>query len=231
VTSGASGAGNGTVGFTVAANTSTSSRTGTVTIAGQTFTVTQAVAGCPYALGASALAVTADGGPETVTVTTDTGCAWTAASNASWITVTSGATGTGTGSVGFTIGRRTSSAPRTGTLTIAGQTLTVTQAGVCSYTLSATSQAVPAEGGSYAVSVGTTTSCEWAVTTSVTWITVGTASGSGNGSIAFQVSGNPTELSRSGTLTIGNRTFTVTQAPATVPTPPRNFRIVTRSGG
>ncbi|MET0753771.1 MAG: Calx-beta domain-containing protein [Pyrinomonadaceae bacterium] len=41
LTSGASGSGNGTVGFTVAANTSVNQRTGTIVAAGKTFTVTQ----------------------------------------------------------------------------------------------------------------------------------------------------------------------------------------------
>jgi hypothetical protein len=41
VTAGASGTGNGTVSFTVAANTG-AARSGTLTIGGQTFTVTQA---------------------------------------------------------------------------------------------------------------------------------------------------------------------------------------------
>ena len=42
VTSGVSGAGNGTVNYSVAANTGTASRTGTLSVAGITFTVTQA---------------------------------------------------------------------------------------------------------------------------------------------------------------------------------------------
>ncbi|MGB8511033.1 MAG: M36 family metallopeptidase [Pyrinomonadaceae bacterium] len=42
ITSGASGTGSGTVGYSVSANTASTSRTGTATIAGQTFTVTQA---------------------------------------------------------------------------------------------------------------------------------------------------------------------------------------------
>ena len=47
MTSGASGSGNGTVAFSVAANTN-SARTGTLTIGGQTFTVTQAGLGCSF---------------------------------------------------------------------------------------------------------------------------------------------------------------------------------------
>ena len=42
MTGGSSGTGNGTVSYTVAANTSTTARTGTLTIAGLTATVTQA---------------------------------------------------------------------------------------------------------------------------------------------------------------------------------------------
>jgi len=47
VTGGASGSGSGTVSYSVAANGSSSQRTGTLTIAGRTFTVTQAGSGSP----------------------------------------------------------------------------------------------------------------------------------------------------------------------------------------
>ncbi|HSC27807.1 MAG TPA: BACON domain-containing carbohydrate-binding protein, partial [Vicinamibacterales bacterium] len=49
IASGANGSGNGTVGYNVAANTTTSTRTGTLTIAGKTFTVSQAAATPPGA--------------------------------------------------------------------------------------------------------------------------------------------------------------------------------------
>ena len=71
---GSSGTGNGTVSFTVAANTSTSPRTGTLTIAGHTATVTQAgrVRLCYRADDAKRLAA---GGSHSTTVTTTSGCA------------------------------------------------------------------------------------------------------------------------------------------------------------
>jgi len=53
-------------------------------------------------------------------------CAWTAQSNAPWITITSGASGSGNGNVGFTVTANTG-AQRVGTMTVAGQTVTVTQ--------------------------------------------------------------------------------------------------------
>ena len=126
--------GTGSVSFTVAANTGPA-RTGTMTVAGQTFTVSQAAAppppppSCTYTIAPMSESIAAAGGAGTaIAVTTGGTCAWTAISNApSWITITAGATGTGTGSVSFTVAANTGAA-RTGTMTIAGRTFTVTQA-------------------------------------------------------------------------------------------------------
>ena len=52
--------------------------------------------------------------------------AWTASSNNPWITVTSGSSGSGAGTVGYSVASNSGSA-RTGTITIAGQTFTVSQ--------------------------------------------------------------------------------------------------------
>ena len=57
-------------------------------------------------------------------------CQWSTASNTEWIHVTSGGSGSGNGSVGYTVAANTSTRARTGTLTVAGWTFTVTQAGV-----------------------------------------------------------------------------------------------------
>jgi Putative binding domain, N-terminal len=125
VTSGSAGTGNGSVTFTVAANTG-ASRSGTVTIAGQTLTVNQA-ASCSYSINPASALIKRDGGNgPAVAVTATAGCSWTAASNDAWITVTAGASGTGNGSVAFKVSKN-DGAQRTGTLTIAGQTFTVTQ--------------------------------------------------------------------------------------------------------
>ncbi len=56
-------------------------------------------------------------------------CGWTAKSNAAWVTITSGLSGTGNGKVEYAVAANTGTASRTGTLTIAGKTFTVTQAG------------------------------------------------------------------------------------------------------
>lgn len=81
---------------------------------------------CSFTLSTTAIAAATSGDSQTVTVTTGSACSWTATSNASFITVASGASGTGNGTVTLTIAANTGGA-RTGTVTIAGQTVTVTQ--------------------------------------------------------------------------------------------------------
>lgn len=127
VTAGASGTGSGTVTYSVAANAG-AARTGTLTIAGQTVTITQDAAGsCAYTLSATSATVSGGGGTTNVNVTTDGTCPWTAVSNASFISVTTGSSGTGNGTVTFAVTSNPGASTRTGTLTIAGQTFTVTQ--------------------------------------------------------------------------------------------------------
>jgi hypothetical protein len=69
------------------------------------------------------------GGDGTVSVITHGGCSWAAASNDGWILITSDASGSGNGTISFTIRENISTLARTGTITIADQTFTVTQAG------------------------------------------------------------------------------------------------------
>jgi V8-like Glu-specific endopeptidase len=125
VSSGGSGTGNGTVGYNVAAN-SGASRSGTITVAGQTFTINQAAAPCTYTLASTGASYTAAGGKGSVNVATRSDCFWTATSNApSWITVTSGSNGTGNGTVGYSVAAN-SGVLQSGTITIAGQILLIT---------------------------------------------------------------------------------------------------------
>ena len=79
-------------------------------------------------------------------VTALAGCAWTGVSNnTSWLTVTSGASGSGGGTVAFSAAANSSTSSRSGTLTIAGQSFSVTQPGVaCTYAISPTSGSVAA---------------------------------------------------------------------------------------
>jgi len=97
-------------------------------IAGQTFTVNQSGAACTYSISPTSKNFARAGGTGSVTVTAPSGCAWTAASNVSWITITSAANGSGGGTVTYSVGPYGGpKKSRTGTMTIAGKTFTVKQ--------------------------------------------------------------------------------------------------------
>jgi len=62
-----------------------------------------------------------------VAVSTLGGCKWATSSNAPWISIVSGGPGSGSGSVKYAVAENTTTGPRTGTVTIAGQVLTISQ--------------------------------------------------------------------------------------------------------
>ena len=86
---------------------------------------------CSYSLTATSQTFAYTGGSGAVGInvaTNATGCNWTATSSASWISVISGLSGNGTGVSGFNVAPNPSTTSRTGNITIAGQTFTVTEA-------------------------------------------------------------------------------------------------------
>jgi hypothetical protein len=210
ITAGASGAGNGRVTFNAAAN-SGGSRTGTISVAGQTFTLSQAALSCSYSINPATEAIAAAGGTATIAVSTGSSCAWTSAPHAPWITIASGGSGTGPGTVRLNVGAN-SGAARTGTATIAAQTFTVTQAAApCTYSLSPATVDLAAAGGEGRTNVSAGAGCAWTATSNAPWITVtGGPSGTGSGVVVFNAAANP-GAARSGTITIGGQTLTVTQ--------------------
>ena len=132
ITSGWNGSGNGIVNYFVLPNNTGKDRTGTLTIAGQTFTITQQAGGCTYSISPIGVIFGKGGGADSVNVTADAGCAWTASTNSGswdWIGISSGWSGTGNGSVNYFTLSNNAGSTRVGTLTIAGQTFTVTQGG------------------------------------------------------------------------------------------------------
>ncbi len=73
------------------------------------------------------------GGTGSINVITQTGRAWNSASNEPWITITSGSSGSGNGTVNYSVSAHTGINSRSGTVTIAGQTFAVTQSGSSGY--------------------------------------------------------------------------------------------------
>jgi predicted outer membrane repeat protein len=231
ITNGASGTGNGTVTFDVAANTGVA-RSGTITVSGAVsgqnvnFTANQAI-GCAYTLTPNNTNISASGGTGSFDVATAGGCGWTATSNAAWITVNSGSPGNGNGTVGFTVAANAGVA-RTGTITVTangtGQTFnfTVNQANGCVYTLTPGSASPTNAGGNGSFNVTTSDqACTWTTTVTAansSWVSItGGASGTGNGTVNYTVGAN-NGLARAGTITLAGMvsgqtaTFTINQA-------------------
>jgi hypothetical protein len=210
VNSGTPGSGNGTVGYSVALNTGPA-RMGTMTIAGITFTVTQDAA-CAFMLSSTSAHFVTAGGAGSTNVITGTGCTWTAVSNNAFIMVTGGASGSGNGTVNYSVAANTGPA-RMGTITIAGITFTVTQDDGCTFTLSRDHESYPGNGGSGSVNITASDSaCGWTASTTAIYIhiTSGTP-GTGNGSLMYTVDANPGPSIRSDTITIAGQTYTVYQ--------------------
>ncbi len=83
---------------------------------------------CTYTVTASSLQFGPAASIGTLNVSTLSGCTWTATSNASWINITSGGSGSSTGGVAFSI-LANSGSTRTGSILVGNQTTTITQLG------------------------------------------------------------------------------------------------------
>src|SRR6267154_2121369 len=108
-----------------------------------------AVTPCSFTLSASSASFPSAAASGSVFVTTGSGCSWTASSAAAWISITSGGSGSGSGTVGYSVTANTSTSLRSGTINVAGQVFTVTQAGLspCTFSLSTISASYGSAGG------------------------------------------------------------------------------------
>jgi hypothetical protein len=224
ITGAASGSGNGTVGFRVAGNTG-GPRSGTITIADRSFTVTQAAASCSFSINPSSYTAAVGGASVNVTVTLATGnaCSWTASSSFDWLTIVSVRNDAGGGGL-VTLGIAANpGGERSGKASIAGQMLNVTQR-ACSFSINPSSQSVAFSGGGGSIAVNANgDACTWNARSNAGWITLNTDSGHGDGGVQFTAAANTARMPRSGTVTVGGQTFTVNQDAA--PAPPCNFTV------
>jgi hypothetical protein len=225
----AAGTGSATVRFTVAAN-ATEARSGTVAIGDATVRINQSAPApgplpapspgptpgptCNVNVSPARLGLSSGGDQATITVTAQPGCAWTARSSASWLTIAGGDSGTGNGSVRLSAGTNTGSA-RTATLTVADKTVTVEQAAAaaptCTYNIKPTFYNAGRGPDEITIDVTAPNGCTWTTANEPNWVTVSAGrSGSGNGTVRLLIpanSGSP----RTAVLAIAGHTFTLHQ--------------------
>ena len=168
-----------------------------------------------HSISPSCKSFSSTGAEASLNITAASNCSWTAVSNATWIEITSAASGSGNGIINYLVRDNTASAGRQGTITIAGITFTVFQAGVvsnCVYSISPLNATLGQAGGTGAVSVTATSGCSWSAVSNDSWITVSSGScGLSNGSVAYVVGANDTGSTRTGSITIAGQLFPIKQ--------------------
>jgi len=134
ISSATGGTGSGGITYSVDPNLSNIERVGTINVEGALFSVVQS--GCAFSISPNGVSVSPnDSSSKTITVTAPGGCPWTAQTSDNWITIVSGQTGSGNGTVGYTVAPN-GGPIRTGAISAAGQIFTVNQAGIPSAGLS-----------------------------------------------------------------------------------------------
>ncbi len=235
------GQGDGRVTWVAAANAIASERRGAIDVNGTRVEIAQAAAACAFALDRLRTSVDAPGGRHDVVVTAPAGCAWSARTDAAWLSIVSGASGTGGGTVAIQVAANPSAQPRSGTLTIAGLTYTVDQAGMppgggapappgdpsCTFAVDPRSGSFGAEGGFLEVTVtASAQTCTWTAQSATPWIALeGGVVETGTGRRRFIVAANMTDQPRTGTVGVAGTGITITQAAGSTPPPSCSFTI------
>ena len=208
------------VSFTADQNQGATSRSGFMTIALQTVTVTQAGAVCTFSMTPASQNFPVGGGASTFAVQAN--CTFQATSNAGWITVP--ANGVPAVPVSYSVAANTCVAARSGAITVQQTnlpkppTLAVTQDGSPNnLSLSAYSATVSSASSDGRITVTTGDGCGWSATADVTWVQITFGSpGTGNGGISYHLLAN-TVAQRTGSIHVGSLTYTITQQAPVAP--------------
>ena len=197
VTGGGTGSGPGAVAYSVAANAATAPRTATLTIGGQAHAVAQdgrEPTVCTYTIAPESAAYNKDAATGTFSVTAPASCGWSAVSSGSWLTVTGGAQGSGSGSVAYAVARNIETAERSGSITVAGRVFAVRQsgdAGACTYAVTPVAFQPCMPAGTLNATITTQASCSWTAASDSQWLAVASsAAGNGSAVISLRYSDN-----------------------------------------
>ncbi len=221
-----SGSNNGSITVTAQANSSTNSRTGSVTLKGNgvsdvVINIAQSGATpAPFlSVNTTSLNFDAAGGNGTLNVSSN--ITWNLIDNAGWLSL-SPTSGSNNGVIAVTCQQNTSTSSRTGRITLSGsgvsdRIVTVTQQGGQALNLSVTPSTIniTADEGQASFNINSNTS--WTANKTTPWFWLNPGSGSGNGTVSVNYQENNTTQERVGTITVSatglpDKTVTVRQA-------------------
>lgn len=176
---------------------------------------------CTITIAPTSHTAPAEGGTRTIAVTTSgPGCAWSVGTTVPWIGM-AGTSGTGPGSVEYTVAPNPATEARTGTVTIGNQVHTLTQDAAqappppptCTYALTPASATTGNGGGTGTIAVAAPDGCEWTARSNDAWLTIEAGeSGTGAGTITYEAAAHVGTSGRTGTISVVDQTFALTQS-------------------
>ena len=209
----ASRQGPGTVTISASANNTVYPRSGTVRIAGKTFSVSQKARGVEVEYESIVFGV--DGGMSSVSIHPDGAMSWTAVASDVWIIIFQNASGTGDAEIEYILAPyEGDGSPRTGWIQIGDKKVYITQR---AYDLDITPRAdwVTGNAGEGEIGVAAGLNDIWqAIITEGSWITIvsGYDAKTGSGTVRFTYTENNTGMTRTGKIMIAGEVYTLTQA-------------------
>jgi hypothetical protein len=170
---------------------------------------------CSYSISPANKSFSETGGEGSFQVSAASSCDWSAASNQSWIVITSRTSGAGSNVITYAVRDNLTGAARQGAVVVAGQTFTIVQKGGvtdCAVTLSPTFNTFSASGGTSSIQVTAGSNCAWQAVSHSSWIIVtSNAVGMASGTVTYSVAPNATGSSRKGKIMIKGQTYSVKQ--------------------
>lgn len=234
--------GDSTIQYTISENTTNETRTGTITVGSQNFTVVQKakqqeqlpppsieVPCYSTSLSESFKLFPTTGGSGTYTVSLNkSDCSWEIITDSNWISISGSRNRQGSSNITYTVSENETDNVRIGKISTSNQTHVVIQPpkektiivpeSPCHIEeISKSFSVVQDNGGSDSFSVETTKpDCVWAINTTSPWVIIknyNTTTRVGNSQVEYTVSPNNTSSVRVGTINIGDFAHTVVQLP------------------
>jgi hypothetical protein len=213
-----SGQGEAILSVTAAENPQGRSRVASLAFNDQQVAITQQAAPCHFAVAPTTIAMRAEGGRESVQLTTLEGCSWSTRTSHPWVRVVSGSGGDSSRVLELTVDSNPGD-DRSGEVRVADIPVTISQESIsesargCPYSMGAGSANFGSAGGTGTVRLHTRPGCAWGPTSSQSWLViVSSSNATGTDDIKYRVDPNPSSQSRTGTITAGGRRHIVRQA-------------------
>jgi hypothetical protein len=127
--------------------------------------------GCTFTVSLPTSAFGPSGGTGSASIATAGGCAWTASAAADWITFQGASGGSGAGTLAILVAPYVGAGPRSASLTIAGQSLTLTQS-ACEVGVSPAGQQFSDSGGVGEARIEAQPGCSWTVEDAASWTSI-----------------------------------------------------------